>query len=73
MLLIIDRIEADIAVCELPDRTMQHIPLSALPGGVREGDCLRPQGDGYRVDAEETERRRQQNAERLRRLLNKKK
>ena len=56
--LIVDRIEAGIAICEGEGGTFTSIPLSALPRGVREGDCLRPDGDGYIIDKEETARRR---------------
>ena len=56
--LIVDRIEEDIAVCEGPAKAYTQIPLSALPRSVREGDCLRPEGDGYIIDKEETARRR---------------
>lgn len=66
---IIDRIEGDTAVCELPGREMRRIPLSRLPEGAREGDCLRAVGEGYVIDREETARRRRDAADRLRRLL----
>jgi len=56
--LIVDRIEAGFAVCEVEGGTFTHIALSELPRGVREGDCLRPNGDGYIIDTEETARRR---------------
>jgi len=56
--LIIDRIEADLAVCESKGGTFTQIPLSALPRGVREGDCLRLDGENYVIDTEETARRR---------------
>lgn len=36
---IIDRIENDIAVCEIESFTID-IPLSALPEGVQEGDVI---------------------------------
>ena len=56
--LIVDRIEAGFAVCECEGGAFTRIPLSTLPPGVREGDCLRPDGDGYIIDKEETARRR---------------
>ena len=68
-MLIIDRIEGDIAVCERPDRTMVHIKLSELPAGVREGDCLAVDSGAYIVDTEETARRRKQNSDKFARLL----
>ena len=56
--LIVDRIEAGFAVCEGEGGTFTRISLSELPRGVREGDCLRPDGNGYIIDKEETARRR---------------
>ena len=56
--LVVDRIEEGIAICEDPAKAYKHIPLSKLPRGVREGDCLRQEGDGYIIDTEETARRR---------------
>ena len=38
--LVVDRIEGELAVCELPDETEQAIPLSALPKGVKAGTVL---------------------------------
>ena len=45
-------------MCEGENRIMKPIPLSALPTGVREGDCLRLDGVGYVIDNDETARRR---------------
>ena len=56
-ILIVDRIEAGIAVCEGDGYTLD-IPLGKLPKGVREGDCLRPEGDSYAIDPNEAARRR---------------
>lgn len=73
-LLVIDRIEGDTAVCETPDRNRRHIPLSLLPPGVREGDCLRTQPDGTLVvDEDETSRRRRHNHDLFARLSKKSK
>jgi len=58
IILIVDRIEKGVAVCEGEGGTFKHILLSALPPGLREGDCLRPDGEGYIIDKEETARRR---------------
>ena len=57
-MLIVDRIESGFAVCEGEGGVFTRIPISELPLGVREGDCLRPDGDGYIIDKEETARRR---------------
>ncbi|MDE5670758.1 MAG: DUF3006 domain-containing protein, partial [Eubacterium sp.] len=34
--LIVDRIEADFAVCEIEDGCFADVPLKALPDGVKE-------------------------------------
>jgi len=62
-ILIVDRIEAGIAVCEGEDRMTMRIPLSELPKNIREGDCLRPLPGGYVIDHDETARRRARNKE----------
>lgn len=58
--LIIDRIEGDMAVCEDSGNHHLNIPIADIAGSVKEGDLLRrnPDGSGYVVDPEETERRR---------------
>jgi len=60
-ILIVDRIEEGTAVCEVADGSYLHIPLAKLPRGVREGACLRPEGDGYVIDEEEVKRRKARN------------
>ena len=59
-MLIIDRFEGEYAVCEDPDTEKQSIlPRVTLPRGVREGDCLIPDGKGgYLLDAQATLSRR---------------
>lgn len=68
-MLIVDRIEGDIAVCEGPGRAKEELPLAALPPGVREGDCLRKTEEGYEIDREETRRLRAANRDLFRGLL----
>ena len=65
---IIDRITQDIAVCEGPGRTMRELPLSLLPQGAREGDCLWEEDGAFTLDTQETERRRAANQDLFRRL-----
>lgn len=55
-MLVIDRIEEGIAVCERADGSFVHLP--ALPGWA-EGDVLAETADGYRVDPAETRARRE--------------
>ena len=57
------------AVCEDDGGEMRDISLAELPEEVREGDVLVPGPEGYRVDAEETRRLREENAALFRSLL----
>ena len=59
-LLIVDRIEENTAVCEDEQGNMQSILLTRLPAGVKEGDCLVRKEDGYLIDRQLTQRRRQE-------------
>jgi hypothetical protein len=58
-MIIVDRIENDIAVCEIDD-AMIDIPLSKISKGVREGDVLIATSDCsfYTIDVAMTEQRR---------------
>ena len=51
--LIVDRIEADFAVCEIEEGNFADVPLKALPNGVKEGDVIK-----ISVETEETEKRK---------------
>jgi hypothetical protein len=59
-MLIIDRFEAETALCEAEDGQIVQIPRAALPPGAREGSCLRQnEGGAFALDREaEAERRR---------------
>ena len=60
-MIIVDRIEDELAICEIDDDKMVDIPLSKISKGVREGDVLiAEKGDGtfYTVDVVKTEQRR---------------
>lgn len=63
LMLVVERIENDLAVCELSggDNSMTQlvIKLSGLPDGVKSGDVLVKMNDGYAVDREETKKRRE--------------
>lgn len=61
----VDRIEGEFALCEDPEGEMRELPLSLLPPDVREGVLLLKEPDGYVIDWEETELRRQQHYDRL--------
>ena len=68
-MIIIDRIENGIAVCEV-DGVMADIPLSRIIGAPQEGDVLTRSGDGddLATDIEATAQRRAAIAEQLERL-----
>lgn len=69
-MIIVDRIEGILVVCEQDDKSHIELPLNKLPPKVREGDCLIPQPDGsYRIDHQETNRRRQHSIEIAKRLF----
>ena len=57
MTYIVDRIEEDIAV--LQQEALHPLPLTALPDGVRPGDVVQSDGDGYRLDPAATAARRE--------------
>lgn len=59
-MLVIDRIEEGIAVCEGGEGRVE-LPVQSLPDGAQEGDCLYLQEGVWQIDREETLRRRQQN------------
>jgi 6-phosphogluconate dehydrogenase len=57
-MIVVDRIEGDIAVCEI-DGTMVDVPLSKISGCVNEGDMLIDNGSGlYTIDTAATEQRK---------------
>lgn len=58
---IIDRIENNIAVCELENGEMLDVKISALPKGIKEGDVIT-----LSVDETETNERK----ERIDKLMN---
>lgn len=59
-MLVVDRIENGQAVCETDAGTFVRIPVAECSGTVREGDVLVHTGTGYRVDDEETQKRREE-------------
>lgn len=56
MLVIIDRFEGDMAVCEKDDHTMIDIARINIPPAAREGDVL-VLGETITIDVRETEKR----------------
>ena len=69
-MLVIDRFEENIAVCETEDKTMVRIPKYKLPLQVKEGDLITLDEKGVYVVAEEkTEAKRQELQERFHKLF----
>ena len=64
---IVDRIEGEVAVCEVNGTTID-IPLTKINAGVHEGDILYEDGPMYVVAKEETDQRRTAITERFARL-----
>lgn len=72
MIYVLDRIEGDIAVLEDDNRKNHEFPVSLIPTGAREGDCLfMLESGGFAIDKDETEARRAKNR-RLQEMLFKK-
>ncbi len=71
MRLIVDRIEEGLAVCEEENGSMQSLPLSLLPPGIREGSVIRKEGGRYLADPEGEARRREALAAKRRKLFQK--
>lgn len=51
---IIERIEEDIALCEINEKLIIEVPVTALPQGVKEGSVI-----SLCVDSNETEKRKE--------------
>jgi len=69
-MIVIDRIEGQIAVCEFDDE-MKDVPFSIIKGQIRAGALLVAQSDGsFVVDEEATEARTKHITERFERLKN---
>ena len=70
MLVIVDRIEGQLAVIEFPDRTTKDVPLNELPKELKPGDCFL-YSDGLFVAApEETIKRKAKISELMKSMWN---
>lgn len=58
MLYSIDRFEGDIAVLVDEDGNSLDVPRADLPDGIKSGDMLRRQADGFRPDPDAADARR---------------
>ncbi|MBE6851612.1 MAG: DUF3006 domain-containing protein [Ruminococcus sp.] len=65
---IIDCFEGEFAIVETDDGTLKLL-RAELPESAAEGDVLQRTEDGWQVDAESTQARREKLAARRRRLL----
>lgn len=68
---IIDRFEGEFAVLERESGGTKDIPKAQLPG-AREGDVIIFEGGTYRIDKEETQKRKELIAEKMHKLFEKK-
>lgn len=68
-MIIVDRIEGALAVCEMDDKSMQNIALSELPAGIKEGDVLAVDNGTYVIDAKQTKERSERIAQKMNRLF----
>ena len=55
----VDRIEADLAVCEAENEEMVNISLKDLPEGVKEGSVVIQSGNRWELDPEEEAARKE--------------
>lgn len=60
MKFIIDRFEGNFAVCEDEEGNMHNIDRTLISGNPKEGDVIEKQGDLYRINIEETEKRKKE-------------
>jgi len=66
---IIDRIEQEIVICESESGSKVKLSARELPKEAREGDVISNVNGVFRIDGEETKRRRQKMREKLNRLI----
>lgn len=71
--MIIDRFEADFAVCEKHGREMVNIPIADLPTGSKPGDVINIIDGEYVINPEETKKRKEDVQNRFSKLFKKQK
>lgn len=72
MYYVVEEILGDRVRMELPEGGLITVVRAELPDGVREGDLLRKTEDGFRLDADATEQRREMLAARTKGLFHRK-
>ncbi|MBQ7066967.1 MAG: DUF3006 domain-containing protein [Lachnospiraceae bacterium] len=69
-MLVIDRFEENIAICQKEDKTLVKIPKYKLPLQIKEGDFITTDSKGvYVIAKEKTEEKKQEIHERFHRLF----
>ncbi|MCM1159619.1 MAG: DUF3006 domain-containing protein [Roseburia sp.] len=69
-MLVVDRFEENIAVCEKEDKTFVKIPKYKLPLQIKEGDFITLDEKGvYVIATEKTEEKKQEIHERFHKLF----
>ena len=66
---IVDRVEGNVAVLERDDLELVDVPLSELPEGIHQHDCLVREGGVWRADPDRTAERKRRIGEKMRRLF----
>lgn len=56
----VDRFEGEYAVCEGPDGKMHNFARVELPCGMREGDVLLYSEGSWKIDRQQTAKRREE-------------
>lgn len=57
MIITVDRIESEFAVCEREDGSIADIPLSKLPSEIKEGSVLEFVNGEYKINLEAQQER----------------
>lgn len=57
-MIIIDRIENDIVICEKEDGSICEIPRSLMPDDIKEGCVVKQSGNMYVIDKQAEDARR---------------
>lgn len=69
MKIIIDRFEGEYAVCETEEKKFIDIPKIDIPVGAKEGDILSKSDNGYKIEKDETNEKRQAIKTRMNKLF----
>lgn len=67
-MLIIDRFEENFAIIEVDGNKTENIPKNLLPVTAREGDVIYKDGESYKIDGVETQKRREAIIAKMRKL-----